>query len=463
MSCTSTSTGYHKLTRAFWTKIAVTNGEPPNLCSDPDKRGGIQCDSKHKHTYSITLTSVTEADKHIYYCRFTDAQDKKWTVVPGAWLAVTELQVETQQSVKEGDSVTLTCKSSCSLPEQATFIWYRNTQKLTTGFMKVNLLQLQSVSRDDAGNYQCAVSRNEHLKSTPVHLNVEYPPKSVSVSISPSGEIVEGDSVTLNCSSDSNPPTNFTWFKGGQYAGSGKINSISNISSDHSGEYKCRSRNKHGEKDSDVVMLNVMYKPRNVVVNLNSSGEIMEGDSVTLICSSDSNPPADFTWFKGGQYAGSGKINSISNISSDHSGEYKCKSISKHWEKYSDVLILNVMYKPRNVVVNLNSSGEIVLGDSVTLICSSDSNPPALNYTWFKENQNSAVGSGQSFSISSFDSSHRGHYTCEAQNKHGSQRSASVSVAVKGFQRAALHTVTGIVAGCGGLIIIIIVIIIVLI
>ncbi len=78
------------------------------------------------------------------------------------------------------------------------------------------------------------------------------------MSISPSGEIVEGGSVTLSCSSDSNPPAEISWFKGGMIVGSGRIYSISNIRSDHSGEYKCKSRNKHGEKYSDTVMLNVM-------------------------------------------------------------------------------------------------------------------------------------------------------------------------------------------------------------
>uniref|UniRef100_A0A8C1YIU3 Ig-like domain-containing protein n=1 Tax=Cyprinus carpio TaxID=7962 RepID=A0A8C1YIU3_CYPCA len=201
LSCTVKYPHYHQLKTVFWTKPAVAVTETPNLCLDPENRGRVQCVSEYKDTYRITLTNVTEADKHIYYCRFTtNTEDGKWTGIPGAQLDVTDLQVETQQSVKVRDSVTLTCKSSCSLPQQTTFIWFRNRQRLTTGIITENQLQLQSVSRHDSGNYQCAVSEYQHLKSPPVYLQVGYPPKSVSVSISPSAEIVEGDSVTLSCS-----------------------------------------------------------------------------------------------------------------------------------------------------------------------------------------------------------------------------------------------------------------------
>ncbi len=77
--------------------------------------------------------------------------------------------------------------------------------------------------------------------------------------------------------------------------------------------------------------------------------------------------------------------------------------------------------------MSITGSGEIVEGDSVTLICSSDSNPPALIFIWFKENQSSAVGSGQSFSALQ-----SGRFYCEAHNQHGSQRSDAVTVIVKG-------------------------------
>uniref|UniRef100_A0A8C1L1F4 Ig-like domain-containing protein n=1 Tax=Cyprinus carpio TaxID=7962 RepID=A0A8C1L1F4_CYPCA len=252
------------------------------------------------------------------------------------------------------------------------------------------------------------------------------PPKSASVSISPSGEIVEGDSVTLSCSSDSNPPAEISWFKGGTFVGSERVYSISKISSDHSGEYKCKSRNKHGEKYSDTVTLNIMcefmmiqYPPKSVSVSISPSGEIVEDDSVTLSCSSDSNPPAEISWFKGGTFVGSGRNYSISKISSDHSEEYKCKSRNNHGEKYSDAVTLNVMYPPRNVLVSISS----VEGDSVTLSCSSDSNPPA-EISWFKGG--TFVGSGSIYRISNISSDHSGEYKCKSSNKHGEKDSDAV-------------------------------------
>ncbi|XP_057187947.1 B-cell receptor CD22-like [Triplophysa rosa] len=540
MSCTLKFPPDHVVNKTFWTKAVVTTEEPDDMCLNPEDRR-VQCHSGNKDTHSITLTDVTEADKHVYYCRFTTiGLNEVWTGVPGVQLDVTDLQVETQQRVKERDSVTLTCKTTCRLTEETTFIWSRNTQTLTEH--TVNEFHLQSVSRHDSGLYRCAIRGHEHLSSPGVYLSVEYHPKKTSVSISSSGVIVEGDSVTLTCSSESNPPVHiyswfkeetfvgsgniyrisnirsdhsgeykcktknnhgekyseavimdvmypprnasvsisssgvivegdsvtltcssesnppvhiYSWFKEETFVGSGNIYRISNIRSDHSGEYKCKTKNNHGEKYSEAVIMDVMYPPRNVSVSISSSGVIVEGDSVTLTCSSESNPPVHiYSWFKGHTFVGSGNIYRISNIRSDHSGEYKCKTENKHGEKYSEAVMLNVMYPPRNVSASISSSGVILEGDSVILTCSSESNPPVHIYSWFKENQTSSVGSGQTFSITNINSCLSGGFYCVAQNKHGSQRSAAVSLTVKGVQSSAV--VSGIVAGCGGLFFIII-------
>ncbi|XP_051993365.1 B-cell receptor CD22-like isoform X1 [Xyrauchen texanus] len=448
MSCTYKHPPGYKIEKVFWFSEFREKGvEPPDLSDDSEYSQRIQYLGDKQQNCTIRLNDVTQKDSHEYYFRFiTNITDGRWTGYPGVTLNITDLHVESPESVTEGDTVSLTCKSTCNLTDRTTFIWWKNTQSLTE---RNNKLLLQSVRREDAGRYSCAVHGHK-LTSPHVDLNVKYSPKETFVVVNPSGEIVLGNSVTLTCSSDSNPPAQISWFKGLTYIGSGEIYSITSIRSDHSGEYKCKSINEVGEKYSDTVTLNVMYSPRNVSVSMSGSGEIVLSDSVNLTCSCDSNPPANISWFKGTKYIGSGEIYSITSICSDHSGEYKCKSRNEVGEKYSDTVTLNVMYSPRNVSVSMSGSGEIVLVDSVNLTCSCDSNPPVLNYTWFKVNESSSVGSGQSYSALQ-----SGFFYCVAQNLHGSQRSAAVQVTLKAVK--IWTAVAGVTGVCGGLIFIIII------
>ncbi|KAL7852104.1 hypothetical protein SRHO_G00178890 [Serrasalmus rhombeus] len=273
-------------------------------------------------------------DEHQFCFRIkTNEEKEKWAGKPGVQLRVTELHVEAPEEVTEGETADLTCKTTCNLTDP-TFIWYKNGRPLTTKAIKNNQLHLQTVSSEDAGSYSCAVGGSQHLRSTAHSLRVRYPPKNVSVSISPSGEIVEGGSVTLTCSSDGNPPVKiYTWFKGSTPVGEGKTYSISNMRSEHSGEYTCQSRNDHGERRSTAVQINVLYHPKTASVSTNPSGEIVEGSSVTLTCSSDGNPPVKiYTWFKEGgtSSVGSGQNYSIINITADHTGLYYCVAQNDH-------------------------------------------------------------------------------------------------------------------------------------
>ncbi|CAM4462848.1 unnamed protein product [Leuciscus chuanchicus] len=271
MRCTYTYPTGYKIKKVFWTKKSV---EPPDLSEDPEYSQRLQYLGDKQQNCTVRLSHVTLKDSHMYYFRFiTNETGGKWIGFPGVTLTVTDLQVESPERVTEGDSVTLRCKSSCALTDRATFIWYRNSQPLTERRDRNNELLLQSVRREDSDRYSCAVDGHTHI-SPAVQLNVMYPPVKPVISISPSGVIVEGDSVTLNCISDSNPPAEISWIKGGTIVGSGRIYSISKISSDDSGEYKCKSINKHGEKYSNVT-LNVMFHHvagGNVIVITAASG-----------------------------------------------------------------------------------------------------------------------------------------------------------------------------------------------
>ncbi|GAA6077157.1 Fc receptor-like protein 2 isoform X2 [Tachysurus ichikawai] len=133
--------------------------------------------------------------------------------------------------VTEGQSVVLTCKTTCNLTDP-TFIWYKNSSNLTTKTNENNEVRLQSVSSEDAGSYSCAVRGYEHLHSPVQTLRVRYPPKNVSVSVIPSG-----DSVTLTGSSDANPPVqSYTWFKVKE---SSPVGSGQSYRAVQSGQYYC--------------------------------------------------------------------------------------------------------------------------------------------------------------------------------------------------------------------------------
>ena len=87
-------------------------------------------------------------------------------------------------------------------------------------------------------------------------------PKLPSVSVSPSGEIVEGSSVTLTCSSDANPAANYTWYKKNVNPDLQPLSKepqlvFSSIQSSDSGEYYCTAENQLGKRTSEYIFIDV--------------------------------------------------------------------------------------------------------------------------------------------------------------------------------------------------------------
>uniref|UniRef100_A0AAY5EXM7 Ig-like domain-containing protein n=1 Tax=Electrophorus electricus TaxID=8005 RepID=A0AAY5EXM7_ELEEL len=161
-------------------------------------------------------------------------------------------------------------------------------------------------------------------------------------------------------------------------------------------------------------------------VNVDSPARV-EGDSVTLTCSSEANPPVlTYSWFKQRAAADTllptGQNYSISNISSQHSGLYYCTAHNQLGQHNSTTTLLDVLC--RSLMV---SSGERVEGDSVTLTCSSEANPPVLTYSWFKQRAaaDTLLATGQNYSISSISSQHSGLYYCTAHNQLGQHNSTT--------------------------------------
>ncbi|XP_046694280.1 B-cell receptor CD22-like [Silurus meridionalis] len=414
--------------RVFWSKAVFTLKEPPDLSADPQYIGRVQYLKNTPQDCTLRLSNVTDQDSSKYYATGVTSEGQVIQGSGGVNLSVTDLQVEMIPSmVEEQDLVTLTCKTSCIFSDSPTFTWYKNDRELDS--ISENLI-LWSVTQQDAGKYSCSVE-GESVRSPHIALFVHYPPKSVSVSISPSGDIAEGSSVTLMCSSDANPPARvYTWYKERSLIGTGKTHNIRKISSEDSGFYKCKAGNLYGEKESDEAVVNVRYAPKSVSVSISPSGEIVEGATVTLSCSSDDKSPLpDYTWYKGTSILGRESTYIIRKIKPEDSGQYKCKFSNGYGERYSDDVTLSVLYAPKKSSVSISPSGDIVEGSSVTLTCSSDANPPAFEYTWYKES--SLIGTGKTHSIKKISSKDRGGYKCKARNPYGEKESDKAAVNVR--------------------------------
>ncbi|XP_039901172.1 B-cell receptor CD22-like isoform X2 [Simochromis diagramma] len=399
---------------------------------------------QNQHVFS----SILPSDSGKYYCTADNGLGQKKSESRNIDVKyapkLPSVSVSPSAEIVEGSSVTLTCSSDAN--PAASYTWYKDNKVLATG--QKNVYHFISIKLENSGNYSCK-SENQYgqKNSTSLSIDVQYPPRLPSVSVSPSAEIVEGSSVTLTCSSDANPAASYTWYKDNKVLATGQKNvyHFISIKLENSGNYSCKSENQYGQKNSTSLSIDVQYPPRLPSVSVSPSAEIVEGSSVTLTCSSDANPAANYTWYKDNKVLATGEkdVYHFISIKLENSGNYSCKSENQYGEKNSTSLSIDVQYAPKLPSVSVSPSAEIVEGSSVTLTCSSDANP-AAKYTWYKEDENSPKTSGHNFTISNIRPEHSGSYYCVAHNSRGRHNVTLQLTVREDFPQAAKLAVTGI-------------------
>ncbi|XP_070297596.1 B-cell receptor CD22-like, partial [Salvelinus sp. IW2-2015] len=186
--------------------------EAEDLSSVPGYEGHIEYLGDKQSDCTLRITDLRLSDSAGYMFRFITSGEK----FSGSRVSLTVTNVVLEMdptSVSERENVTLTCRTKCTLDPITAFSWYKNGQPIPNSNTFSPVYILFSVSSEDTGRYSCAVEGHEDLPSAEETLTVTYGPRNTSVSVSPSGEIVEGSSVTLTCSSDANPPVDkYTWY-----------------------------------------------------------------------------------------------------------------------------------------------------------------------------------------------------------------------------------------------------------
>uniref|UniRef100_A0A4W6EJ75 B-cell receptor CD22 n=1 Tax=Lates calcarifer TaxID=8187 RepID=A0A4W6EJ75_LATCA len=341
------------------------NKEPVDLRTDSDYTGRVQYHCA-ENSCTLTITDLRESDSAEYKFRFITNQDGGcFTGSPGVTVSVSDLQVRRRSS----EQVELRCHSSCNVADHPSYVWYLNGQK-----MEEERFSLR-VSVNDHNRYSCAVKGHEDHCSPPV-----YPPKLPSVSVSPSGQIVEGSSVNLTCSSDANPAANYTWYKENEDSpkASGQIFTITDVRSD-SAVYKFRfTTNQHDGKFTGEpgVTVSVSDPPKLPSVSVSPSGQIVEGSSVNLTCSSDANPAAKYTWYKTNGNLELQPLSkeslTFSSIQSSDSGDYHCTAENELGNNTSKSISIDVTFTVFLNILSLKNVSESLWSDSGGQLSDSD-------------------------------------------------------------------------------------------
>ncbi|CAL8298391.1 unnamed protein product [Arctogadus glacialis] len=268
----------------------------------------------------------------------------------------------------EGSSVTLSCSSDAN--PAAEYTWFKVINQGYYRHMNQGpQLVFRSILSSDSGQY-CCIAQTELRTSELIYISVKYRPKHASVYSSPSGEIKEGISVTLSCSTDAKPAAEYTWFKNNQPLpwGPSQRHTFPSLRPEDRGRYRCKAKNKYGQLSSNSIFLNVKYAPKTPSVTLRPPGEIEEGSAVTLSCSTDANPAADYTWFKNNQPLlwDQSQPHTFPSVRPEDRGTYRCKAQNKYGQLSSNSIFVDVQYAPKTPSVTVSPSGELEEGSSVT-------------------------------------------------------------------------------------------------
>ncbi|XP_041649796.1 sialoadhesin-like [Cheilinus undulatus] len=226
---------------------------------------------------SLRISDLRQSDSSTYvFYVITSHPTQKMPEQRGVQVLVAEsssaasVSASPASDIREGGSLRLACCSPGASP-QTHFRWYKNTSSSLRHYGQV--WSINDITSEASGSYYCQIESVGKLQnSAMLHIDVQYPPLNMAVSVLPSGEL-QDDPVTLTCSSDANPPVHtYAWYTGAaclpkadksffkarqtlaKPTGSRLMLSSSNITVDQPGLHCCVARNKHGSQTYSVTL-----------------------------------------------------------------------------------------------------------------------------------------------------------------------------------------------------------------
>ncbi|XP_076004543.1 B-cell receptor CD22-like [Genypterus blacodes] len=264
-------------------------------------------------------------------------------------------------------------------------------------------------------------------------------------SITPSSlEVESGSPLRLTCSAVAPCPIllpALTWTPSlgdtEDEVGDAAVTSVMNFTASyrhHQQKISCAALYKRQGGNSDLLYgsnltISILYPPKDTSVS--DPGPVREGSWMVLTCSADANPSvSSYTWYKvdGDQVTAVGSKYWLVTNASDE--QFYCMTSNRIGNQSSPVTQIDLLFPPKETSVIVEPASPVLEGTSVTLTCSSRANPKVMNYTWFRDDQDTRE-SGSTLVLTLADPSHTGGYRCKATNQLGGQTSPTVLLDVQ--------------------------------
>ncbi|XP_075459359.1 B-cell receptor CD22-like [Ascaphus truei] len=404
-----------------------------------------------KQNCSIKIINVRNNDADIYYPWIDPDKNNFRFYDHPVQLQVSdfpeELLLKSPGVMTEGRSVTISCSAQHTCPSSPPTLQWDRFGSIARAFHKeltggrwsvVSELTYIPFSEDHGSSLWCtAFYPSKHESATTIKLFINYSPKGTIVSVHEDINIKEGDTVTLTCSSNSNPAVHtYKWYHGQSRKPlkyHGHQITLRNISWDH-GPYYCRAQNEVGEGESAPLDLPMKYPPKGIYIVSPEGHQVNEGKTVTLTCTVKSSMPAvdHYTWYRNQNQTlnQSQSILQLEAVSPDNSGDYHCVAHNSVGDSSSNPVHVDVIYAPKGTKVKgpVNTTYD---GDILVLTCEfTSSNPEVTHYTWYKDDAVLLPESQKTLQIAHITATQSGGYRCVTHNGAGNSSSSPLSITV---------------------------------
>ncbi|MEE6482447.1 hypothetical protein FKM82_013243 [Ascaphus truei] len=441
----------------------VSGNPPPTLEWTGGQNGGISSRAIIQGGI-LRFTSAEASDEGQYTCRVRNTA--------GQHLARAELRVHSgslpnvqvspeRTEVREGEIVKLYCRAGGT--PIATISWRKQGGSLpsqsSTERTDISTLVIPSIAAADGGIYLCVGTSSAGSSQARIEVVVIKAPGSLpALRIEPSSNnIIEGQTVELNCVVTSHPHAVVTWHRPGRplppnHQVSGSRLRIVQASAADSGEYICRVTNGAGSQQASIIVTitrvsGPSYLPGSTsTLRIEpSSNTVVEGQTLELNCVVASHPNAVVTWHRPGRplspnHQVSGSYLRILQASMADSGEYICRVTNGAGTHQASIIVtitrVSGPSSPSGSTPALRiepSSNSVAVGQTLELNCLVAGQPNAV-VTWHRPGRplssNHQV-SGSRLRIVQASPADSGEYICRISSGSGVQM-ASITVTIGG-------------------------------